>query len=53
MADKRRFVRRNRGLFNSNTGLIHTKKKLYILKQTPMSYAEDVEKNRRKSNTLL
>ena len=28
MADKRGFVRRNRGLFNSNTGPSHTNKKL-------------------------
>jgi len=28
MADKRGFARRNRGLFNSNTGPSHTKKKL-------------------------
>ena len=33
MADKRGFVRRNRGLFNSNTGPSHTNKKLYILQQ--------------------
>jgi len=43
MADKRGFVCQNRGLFNSNTGLSHTNKKLqeiyfeankkYILKQ--------------------
>ena len=32
MADKRGFVRQNRGLFNSNTGPSHTNKK-YILKQ--------------------
>jgi hypothetical protein len=32
MADKRGFVRRNRGLFNSNTGPSHTNKK-HILKQ--------------------
>ena len=29
MADKRAFVRRNRGLFNSNTGPSHTNKKLH------------------------
>ena len=28
MADKRGFVHRNRGLFNSNTGPSHTNKKL-------------------------
>jgi len=28
MAEKRGFVRRNRGRFNSNTGPSHTKKKL-------------------------
>jgi hypothetical protein len=35
MADKRGFVRRNRGLFNSNTGPSHIKRnyKKYILKQ--------------------
>jgi DNA topoisomerase VI subunit B len=35
MADKRGFVRRNRGLFNCNTAPSHTNKKLkkYILKQ--------------------
>jgi hypothetical protein len=57
MAHKRGFVRRNRGLFNSNTGPSHTNKKLqeiyFEAARQPMSYAEDVEKNRRQSNTLL
>jgi hypothetical protein len=56
MAEKRGFVRRNRELFNSNTGPSHIYKKLkeiYFEAAKPMSCVEDVEKNRRRSNTLL
>jgi hypothetical protein len=57
MADKRGFVCQNRGLFNSNTGPSHTNKKLqetyFDADRQRMSCAEDVEKNRRQSNTQM
>jgi hypothetical protein len=54
MAEKRRPVRRNRGLSNSNTGPSGTNKELQeIYFETLMSCAGGVEKNLRRSNTLM